>query len=78
MIKIDDDQLKEFLEKRGYAKTTIRSYAEYIRRVNREELTVDDVNRIYENYSCPTRCQLKTAVKLLGDFQNWMKNNKQW
>ena len=73
MIKIDDDQLNAFLKEKGYAKATIRNYGKFIRRANREELTIDDIDQICENRSCQTRCKLKTAVRLLEEFNNWEK-----
>ena len=75
MIKIDDNQLEEFLKGKEYARTTARNYAKYIRRVNREELTTNDINRIYENHSPQTKCKLRAAVRLLGEFVDWEEND---
>ena len=71
MIKIDDIQLKDFLDTKPYSDATKRRYAEYMRRVNREGLTLDGVNLIYENHSQLTRSKLRMAIKHLKEFKEW-------
>ena len=68
-----DGNLKQFLAAKHYAPTSIKQVAKVIRRVDRENLTEDDVWSKYISYSTGLRCQLRRGIRLLEEFKTWEK-----
>ena len=75
MDDIEDDEEDSDIGKylgwllgKGYSDRTARSYDSEMRFVKQENLTIESVNDIYENFSQGRRARLRHAVRLLDEY----------
>lgn len=75
----DDDEMEKDKDKetgkylswllgKGYADSTARAYDEEMRRVERENLTLESIADIYWHAPKHIRSRLRRAVRLLGEY----------